>query len=152
MKWFCLNQITCLFLLLVKILFWNVCRHLNKLKQILRKKVVWKRVIVLSWLWNILHYNLRKDIILKLYCGFRYTTLCMINCILVLKQLWLHDNGHTWFHLQRLRWPVRNGEGAKKSKMKYLSPGDSNQYHANPRQESQRLRSLRHESLMVISG
>ena len=27
---------------LLKILFWNVCRHLNKLKQILREKVVWK--------------------------------------------------------------------------------------------------------------
>ena len=32
-------------------------------------------------------FNLRKDIILKLYCGFRYTTLCMINRIWVLKQL-----------------------------------------------------------------
>ena len=50
-----------------------------------------KRVIVLSWLWNILHYNLRKDIILKLYCGFRYTTLCMINRIWVLKQLQMYD-------------------------------------------------------------
>ena len=117
------NQITCLFLSLLKILFWNACRHLNKLKQILRKKVVWKRVIVLSWLWNILHYNLRKDIILKLYCGFRYTTLCMNNRIWVLKQLWLKDNGHAWFHLQRLRWPLRNGEGAKNPKWKYMSPG-----------------------------
>ena len=77
--------------------FWNVCRNLNQIKQILRKKVVWKRVIVLSWPWNILHYNLRKDIILKLYCGFRYTTLCMINRIWVLKQLWLQVNGHAWF-------------------------------------------------------
>ena len=30
--------------------------------------------------------------------------------------------------------------------------GDSNQYHANPRQESQRLRSLGNESFIVISG
>ena len=29
---------------------------------------------------------------------------------------------------------------------------DSNQHHASPRQESQRLRSLGHEGLMVISG
>ena len=29
-----LKQITCHFLSLLKILFWNVCRHLNKLKQI----------------------------------------------------------------------------------------------------------------------
>ena len=82
-----------------------------------------KKGIVLSWLWNILHYNLRKDIILKLYCGFRYTTLCMINRIWILKQLWLQVNGHAWFHLQRLRWPVRNGEGAKNPKWKHLSPG-----------------------------
>ena len=78
----------------------------------------------LSWLWNILHYNLRKDITLKLYCGLRYTKLCMINRIWVLKQLWLQDNDHAWFHLQRFRWPVRNGEGAKNPKWKYLSPGD----------------------------
>ena len=119
----------CLFLLLLKILFWNVCRHLNKLKQILRKKVVWKRVIVLSWLWNILYYNWRKDIILKLYCGFRYAKLCMINRIWVLKQLWLQDNGHTWFHLQRLRLICSERRESEKSKMKISVSGiqgDSN--------------------------
>ena len=29
-------------------------------------------------------------------------------------------NGHAWFHLHGLRWPVRNGEGAKNSKWKYM--------------------------------
>ena len=49
----------------------------------------------------------------------------MINRIWGLKQLWLQVNGYAWFHVQRLRWPVRNGEGAKKKiKMKiYVSSG-----------------------------
>ena len=61
-------------------------------------------------------------------------------------------NGHAWFHLQRLRWPVRNGEGAKISKWKYMSPAG---FEPTPRQSttvSQRLRPLGHEGLMVISG
>ena len=63
-----------------------------------------------------------KDLYLKLYCRYEYTKPYMINRIWGLKQLWLQVNGHAWFHLQRLRWPVRNGEGAKNSKWKYMSP------------------------------
>ena len=87
---------------------------------------------------------------LKLYCRYEYTKPCMINRIWCLKQLWLQVNGHAWFHLQQPRWHVLNGEGAKYSKWKYM--WDSDQHHASPRQESQRLRPLDHEGLMVISG
>ena len=47
----------------------------------------------------------------------------MINRTWSLKQLLLQVNGHAWFHLHGLRWPVRNGEGAKNSKWKYVSSG-----------------------------
>ena len=60
--------------------------------------------------------------ILKLYCRYEYTKPCSINRIWGLKKLWLQVSGHAWFHLQRLRWPVRNEEGAKNSKWKYMSP------------------------------
>ena len=90
---------------------------------------------------------------LKLYCRYLYTRSCMINHIWGLKQLWLQVNGHAWFHLQRLRWPVRNGEGAKNSKWKYMSPAG---FEPTPRQSMtgklQRLRPLGHEGLMVITG
>ena len=92
---------------------------------------------------------------LKLYCRYLYTRpcTCMINHIWGLKQLWLQVNGHAWFHLQRLRWPVRNGEGAKNSKWKYMSPVG---FEPTPRQSTtgklQRLRPLGHKGLMVISG
>ena len=59
---------------------------------------------------------------LKLYCRYEYTRSYMINRIWSLKQLWHQVNGHAWFHLHGLRWPVRNGEGAKNSKWKYMSP------------------------------
>ena len=82
---------------------------------------------------------------LKLYCRYLYTRPCMINHIWGLKQLWLQVNGHAWFHLQRLRWPVRNGEGAKNSKWKYMSPAG---FEPTPRQSTtgklQRLRPLGH--------
>ena len=91
--------------------------------------------------------------VLKLYCRYLYTRPCMINHIWGLKQLWLQVNGHAWFHLQRLRWPVRNGEGAKNSKWKYMSPAG---LEPTPRQSTtgklQRLRPLGHEGLLVISG
>ena len=90
---------------------------------------------------------------LKLYCRYLYTRPCMINHTWGLKQLWLQVNGHAWFHLQRLCWPVRNGEGAKNSKWKYVSPAG---FEPTPRQSTtgklQRLRPLGHEGLMVISG
>ena len=59
---------------------------------------------------------------LKLYCGYKYTIPCMINRILGLEQLRLQVNSHAWFHSHGIRWPVRNGEGAKKSKWKYMFP------------------------------
>ena len=84
-----------------------------------------------------------KQLYLKLYCRYLYTRPCMINHIWGLKQLWLQVNGHAWFHLQRLRWPVRNGEGAKNSKWKYMSPAG---FEPTPRQSTtgklQRLRPL----------
>ena len=83
--------------------------------------------------------------LLKLYCRYLYTRPCMINHIWGLKQLWLQVNGHAWFHLQRLRWPVRNGEGAKNSKWKYMSPAG---FEPTPRHSTtgklQRLRPLGH--------
>ena len=82
---------------------------------------------------------------LKLYCRYLYTRPCMINHIWGLKQLWLQVNGHAWFHLQRLRWPVRNVEGAKNSKWKYMYQAG---FEPTPRQSTtgklQRLRPLGH--------
>ena len=90
---------------------------------------------------------------LKLYCRYLYTRPCMINHIWGLKQLWLQVNWHAWFHLHWLRWPVRNGEGAKNSKWKCMSPAG---FEPTPRQsttgKSERLRPLGHEGLMVISA
>ena len=98
-------------------------------------------------------YAKKVNVSLKLYCRYLYTRPCMINHIWSLKQLWLQVNGHAWFHLQRLRWPVRNGEGAKNSKWKYMSPAG---FEPTPCQSTtgklQRLRPLGHEGLMVISG
>ena len=37
-------------------------------------------------------------IILKLYCGYKYTRPNMINRIWGLNQLWLQVNGHAWLH------------------------------------------------------
>ena len=88
---------------------------------------------------------------LKLYFRYEYAKLCMINRIWGLKQLKLQVNGHAWFHLQRLRWPVGNGEEAKKFKMKIYVSSGIRTHTASPRQESQRLRPLGHECLMVVS-
>ena len=99
------------------------------------------------------HFKFFIRDILKLYCRYLYTRPCMKNHIWGLKQLWLQVNGHAWFHLQRLRWPVRNGEGAKNSKWKYMSTAG---FEPMPRQSTtgklQRLRPLGHEGLMEISG
>ena len=59
---------------------------------------------------------------LKLYCRYEYARPYMINRIWSLKQLWLQANGHAWIHLHGLCWPVRNGDGAKNSKWKYVYP------------------------------
>ena len=81
---------------------------------------------------------------LKLYCRYLYTRPCMINHIWGLKQLWLQVNGHAWFHLQRLRWPIRNGEGAKNSKWKYVSSGIRTHTRQSSTGMLQRLRPLGH--------
>ena len=73
---------------------------------------------------------------LKLYCRYLYTRPCMINHIWGLKQLWLQVNGHAWFHLQRLRWPVRNGRERKIQNENICLQRDSNPHPASPRQES----------------
>ena len=70
---------------------------------------------------------------LKLYCRYKYTRLYMINRIWSLKQLWLQVNGHAWFHLHGLCWPVRNGEGAKNSKWKYMFSAG---FETTPRQST----------------
>ena len=97
------------------------------------------RYIISNWVKAILQVLIYKALYDKSYLGS--------------KQLWLQVNGHAWFHLQRLRWPVRNGEGAKNSKWKYMSPAG---FEPTPRQSTtgklQRLRPLGHEGLMVISG
>ena len=86
-----------------------------------------------------------RDSELKLYCRYLYTRPYLINRIWSLKQLWLQLNGHAWFHLHGLRWPVRNGEGAKNSKWKYMFPAG---FEPAPRQpmtgKSERLRPLGH--------
>ena len=89
---------------------------------------------------------------LKLYYRYKYPKPCMINRIGGLKQIWLQVNGQAWFYLQRICWPVRNGEGAKNWKWKICLQRDSNPHNASPRQESERLRPLGHKGLMVISG
>ena len=97
-------------------------------------------------LYSLMHYDLDlwiqlavcmwrvcSDFALKLYCRYEYTRPYMINRIWILKQLWLQVNGHAWFHLHGLSWPVRNGEGAKNSKWKYMFPAG---YEPTPRQSS----------------
>ena len=64
-----------------------------------------------------------KQFYLKLYCRYEYTRPYMINRIWGLKQLWLQLNGHAWFHLHGLRWPIWNGEGAKFKMKIYVSSG-----------------------------
>ena len=111
----------------------------------------YKHLIRSLFLYWTIKWSIRDN--LKLYCRYEYTKPWMINHSWGLKQLWLQVNGHAWFHLQRLRWPVRNGEGAKNSKWKYMSPAG---FEPTPCQsttgKSGRLRPLGHESLIVISG
>ena len=89
---------------------------------------------------NMVSKLLRSFMYLKLYCGYKNTRPCMINCIWGLKQLWLQVNCHAWFHLHGLRWPVRNGEGAKHSKEYIRFQRESNSRNATPRQVNQRVR------------
>ena len=86
--------------------------------------VVFKNFDDFSLFWNILSlpYRLYHLHNIWLYCRYEYTKPCMINRFWGLKHLWLQVYWHAWFHLQRLRWPVQNGEGAKNSKWKYISP------------------------------
>ena len=64
-------------------------------------------------------YSQTCDFFLKLYCGYKYTS--MINRIWVLKQLWLQVNCHAWFQLHWIHWAVGNRLGLKNSKWKYMS-------------------------------
>ena len=91
-----------------------------------------------------IHFNL-FSFFLKIYCG------CMINRILGLKTLFLQVNCHAWFYLHVFRWPVRNADSVKNSKLKYIFQWDSKPRHANPRQESQLLRPLGHAGF-ISSG
>ena len=74
----------------------------------------------------------------------------MINRLKGIQQLWLQVNDHAWFHLYGLRWPVRNGEGAKNLKWKYMSLAG---FEPTPRcSTNQCFRSLLvHDALMMIS-
>ena len=101
-----------------------------------RLSLTWRCLIIHPWPYILLP--------LKLYCTYGYTRPYMINRIWILKQLWLQVNGHAWFHLHWLRWPVRNGEGAKIQNENICFQRDSNPHYASPRQESQYLRPLGH--------
>ena len=123
----------------------NAKSFIDGLEKIARSR----RTILKRILKNLYYHDIFT---LKLYCRYLYTRPCMINHIWGLKQLWLQVNGHAWFHLQRLRWPVRNGEGAKNSKWKYMSPAG---FEPTPRQSTtgklQRLRyQVEHYSLTVF--
>ena len=140
---------------IIKLHFWLPCILFEKHISAFQLHFFPYKVLVKSlcfWLLYIRRYRIMmlcsSDYVqhtLKLYCRYLYTKPCMINHIWSLKQLWLQVNGHAWFHLQRLRWPVRNGEGAKNSKWKYMSPAG---FEPTPRQSTtgklQRLRPLGH--------
>ena len=89
---------------------------------------------------------------LKLYCGHKYTKSCMINRIWGLKQLWLQVNDHAWFHLHRSTELFGTERERKIQNENICLQRDWNPHHACPRQESQRLRPLGHEGLILIGG
>ena len=96
-------------------------------EYILVFKRLWPRYTSIDWSQNTGHRICSRPLkqwchMLKLYCRYEYIRPYMINRIWSLKQLWLQVNGHAWFHLHGLRWPVRNGEGVKNSKRKYMFP------------------------------
>ena len=90
------------------------------------------------------------DITLKLYCGYKNTRYCLINRIWGLKKIWLHVKGHAWLHLHGLRLAVRNGEGVKNSKWKYMPPAGFEPTPSTPWQVNQRSRPLGHNDLTMI--
>ena len=77
---------------------------------------------------NGIRRNFTGKKILKLYCGYKYKRLYMINCTCIWgqKQLWLQVNGNGWYHLHWLRWAVRNGRGAKNQNENICLQRDSN--------------------------
>ena len=89
---------------------------------------------------------------LKLYCGYEYTKPCMINRIWGLKQLWLQVNGHLLDFICNGSVDLF-GTGRERNiqNENICIQWDLNPHHASPRQESQRLRPLGHEDLMVIN-
>ena len=119
----------------------HVCQSAHPQEQSLDYTGAWTIEIIKHPL-SECNYRIYININLKLYCGYKYTRPCMINRIWDVLQLWLQVNGHAWFHLHGLQWPVRNGEGAKNSNENIGLQRDSNQRYANPRQESQRCRPL----------
>ena len=96
-----------------------------------------RTILYINWISQFFHRCISLIVmlytILKLYCRYEYTRPYMINRIWSLKQLWLLVNGHAWFHLHGVRWPVRNGEGAKNSKWKYMFPA---RFEPTPRQST----------------
>ena len=61
-------------------------------------------------------------------------------------------NDHDCFYLHGLCWAVLNGEGAKNSKSKLMSPAGFETPHNNSRYANQRHRPLCHDGLTVICG
>ena len=117
-------------------LMWCTCtkRKLQIGEFIIMGYVVSLRFVLcvraLDNIWQTTNHVLR----LKLYCGYKCTRPYMINyCIWDLKQLWLQVNGHDWFHLHRLRWPVRNGGRSEKFKMKIYVPSGIRTQTTRPR-------------------
>ena len=104
----------------------TLLRRLVILHMLVDMSACWSPITCATNKWRMLHL-----IDLKLYCRYLYTRPYMINRIWSLKQLCLQVIGHAWFHLHGLRWPVRNGEGAKNSKWKYIFPAG---FEPTPRQ------------------
>ena len=103
-------------------------------------------------MWPLYHNVVLPYKALKLYCGNEYTKLCIINCI------WgLNNYDFRWMVMLDF---ICNGSldlfgtmrERKIQNQNICLQRDSNPHHASPRQESQRLRPLGHDGLMVISG
>ena len=106
------------------------------------------RSACVAWPWPIFH-----TLMLKLYYRYEYTKPCMINCTWGLKTTMTSGEWTCLISFATALLTCWNGEGAKNSKWKYMSPAG---YEPTHRQfttgKSQRLRPLGHEGLMMISG
>ena len=150
--------LTSTYILLIWMLLWYPLTYL--LPQGTRVLVLQCNAFILPWTcwWKHLEsvgllcvYFFR---FLKLYCRYEYTKPCKINCILGLKTTM--NSGEWTCLISFATAPLNCSErgGSEKFKMKiYVSSGiRTHTHHASPRQESQLLRPLSHEGLMVISG